>query len=271
MKKKNYLIFVHYHSDGLIRKDILKFLKKGNSYFKKIIFISTNLKINETRKLPKSIKIITRKNIGYDFYSYKCGLEHYLKKIKRNLFNENLFFLNSSVLFVEKDKLLNAIKKLKIADNEFWGLTKSYELAEHIQSYFFCFSSEILGKKNILNWWKKIKPFKKRQTIINKYELGLSKLMLQNNIELHAIFKKNIDIYPKNIVQKFRARYKEIIYKQKKIYKRNPTNYFWKDFYNQFGLIKIELLKNNPKNIDIKDLIKIIKKKKNLLNDAINN
>ncbi len=271
MKKKNYLIFVHYHSNGLIRNDILKFLKNSNSYFQKIILISTNLKINEIKKLPKSIKIIRRQNIGYDFYSYKCGLEYYLKKLKRNYFDENLFFINSSVLFVEKDRLIKNIKRLKIGENEFWGLTKSYELSEHIQSYFFCFSSKILIKKNILNWWKKIKPFKKRQTIVDKYELGLSKLMLQNGVKLCSVFKKNINIYPKNFAQKIKLRYKEIIHKQKKIYKKNPTNYFWKDFYNQFGLVKIELLKYNPKNIDLKDLIKIIKKKKNLINEAINN
>ena len=38
-----------------------------------------------------------------------------------------------------------------------------------------------------------------------------------------------------------------------------------KDFYSQFGLVKIELIKYNPKNIDLKDLIKIIKKRKILL------
>ncbi len=271
MKKNNYLIFVHYHSRGFLRNDILNFLKKSDSLFKKIIFVSTNLKFNERKKIPKSIKIITRKNIGYDFYSYKCGLEYYLKKLKKDYNDENLFFLNSSILFVEIDKLINKLKKLKIANNEFWGLTKSYELTEHIQSYFFCFSSKVLTNEIILSWWKKIKPFKKRQTIIDKYELGLSKLMVKNNIELCSIFKKNINIYPKNITQKIKLRYKEIFHKQKKIYKKNPTNYFWKDFYNQFGLVKIELLKSNPKNIDLKNLIKIIKKKRNLINDAINN
>ena len=271
MKKNNYLIFAHYHSNGLIRDDILEFLRKSNTFFKKIIFITTNLKINQIKKFPKSVKIIRRKNIGYDFYSYKCGLEYYLKKLKKNYSNENLFFLNSSVLFIKKNRLINEIKKIKISENKFWGLTKSFELTEHIQSYFFCFSSKILLNKIIFKWWKEMRPFKKRQTIVDKYELGLSKLMIQNNIKLCSMFKKNIDIYPKNIAQKIRLRYKEIIHKQKKIYKKNPTNYFWKDFYNQFGLVKIELIKYNPKNIDLKDLIKIIKKKKNLINDVINN
>ena len=51
-----------------------------------------------------------------------------------------------------------------------------------------------------------MRPFKKRQTIVDKYELGLSKLMIQNNIKLCSMFKKNIDIYPKNIVQKITSK-----------------------------------------------------------------
>lgn len=272
MKKKKYLIFAHYHSKGLIRKDILEFLKKSNFFFDKIIFVSTNLKVSERKKFPRSIKIISRKNIGYDFYSYKHGLNYFiLNYLKKESENADLYFLNSSVLIVETNKLIGNLKKLKIKNNEIWGLTKSYELTEHLQSYFFCFSVKVLKNKNILNWWLKIKPYKKRQTIIDKYELGLSKIMKTNDYKLCAMFSKNINIYPKNIIQKIKLRYKEVLYRQKKIYKKNPTNYFWKDFYTQFGLIKIELLKLNPKNIDLADLIKIIKKKKKLIHAAINN
>ena len=60
MKKDNYLIFAHFHSSGLIRNDILKFLIEGNSFFKKIIFVSTNLKISE-KKISKISKNYNKK------------------------------------------------------------------------------------------------------------------------------------------------------------------------------------------------------------------
>ena len=84
MKKNNNLIFAHYHSNGLIRKDILEFFKKSKPFFKEIILISTNLKKEEKKKIPKNIRIIIRKNIGYDFFSYKIGLDYFLKKKKKN-------------------------------------------------------------------------------------------------------------------------------------------------------------------------------------------
>jgi len=270
MKKKNNLIFAHYHSNGLIRNDILDFFKKSKPFFDKIVLISTNLRKKEKKKIPKNINVIIRKNIGYDFFSYKIGLNYFLKKEKKKL-DINLFFLNSSVLFVNTNKFIRSLNNLKLGKDEIWGLTKSYELTEHIQSYFFCFSTSILKNKLILNWWKKIKPYKKRQTIVNKYELGMSDLMIKNNIKLQSIFKKNINMFPKNMAQKITQRYKEVFYNQKKLYKKNPTNYFWRDFYTQFGLVKIELIKLNPKKIDIKKLTMILNKKKGLIEEAKNN
>ena len=83
-KTENYLIFAHYHSKGLIRKDILNFLNKSKKFFTKIIFVSTNIKKEETKRISKlftkKIKFIKRRNIGYDVYSFKVGWEYFYKK-----------------------------------------------------------------------------------------------------------------------------------------------------------------------------------------------
>ena len=80
---KKYLIFAHYHSIGLIRKDIINFLNESKKYFSKIIFVSTKVNKKELNKISKKIKIIKRKNVGYDFYSYKTGWK-YLSKVLNN-------------------------------------------------------------------------------------------------------------------------------------------------------------------------------------------
>ena len=162
------------------------------------------------------------------------------------------------------------IKSIKIKNNQFYGLTKSYELTEHVQSYFFYFSSVLLKNKYILNWWKNIKALNKRQEVIDKYEIGLSNIMKENNIKLRSIFTKNLNLKPKNFFQKITQRFREIFFKDKKLYKKNPTNYFWNEFYQKFGLIKIELIKTNPKKIDISKALKILRKK-NIEMEALNN
>ena len=270
-KPEKYLIFAHYHSSGLIRKDLLNFLINISEKFQHIIFVSTNLKKKERLKIPKNIKTIIRKNTGYDFYSYKIGFEYFFKKSKDELNFKNFFFINSSILFVKPNKLINAISSIKINKQELWGLTKSLELSEHIGSYFFCFSATIFNNKEILRWWSRIKALKKRQDIIFTYELGLSDLMIKNNVKLLSLFKKNLNLLSKNIFEKIKQRYKEIFFKEIKLYKKNPLHYFWEDIYNQFGIIKIELIKKNPENLNLTKVRYILKVNGNLEMEAINN
>ena len=269
-QNEKYLIFAHYHKDGLLRKDIVNFLNKSKDIFTKIIFVSTKIKKNELNKLPKNTKSIRRKNIGYDFYSYKIGFNHFLKISNKNFINKDLFFINSSILFVAPEKILKIVKKIKINDNEFYGISRSLELADHIQSYFFFFSSNLMKNKNILNWWKSIKPLNVHYKVILKYELGLSKIMLKNDIILKSIYKKNLDLKAKNIIEKIAQRFNEIFFKLPKYYKKDPTHYFWSDFYKHFGIVKIRLLKDNDEKYNLGKLYNLLKRKK-ILNEALEN
>ncbi len=269
-QSEKYLIFAHYHSNGLVRKDILNFINKSKKYFTKIIFVSTKIHLKELSKLSKKIRVIKRKNIGYDFYSYKIGWEYINKISKNDLSNKKLYFVNSSILFLNPKKIIESVTKINIKKNEFWGLSRSLELTDHIQSYFFFFSASLFENKNILNWWKKIKPLKLHYKVILKYELGLSKLMIRNKIQLKSIYKKNINLKTNNISKKIAQRFNEIFLKTPKFYKKDPTNYFWYDFYKLFGIVKVRLIKDNDEKYNLKELYKILKKR-NILNDALNN
>ena len=270
LKVKKYLIFAHYHSSGLIRKDLIKFLKESKKIFNRIIFVTTKVKQDQLKKLPKNTKIIKRQNIGYDFYSYKIGLKYLNKILNKNFYKSDLFFANSSILYTDPRKLLNKVNKVQIRDNEFWGISRSFEMTDHIQSYFFFFSSNLLEKKNISDWWKKIQPLKTHFQVMFKYELGLSKIMLKNNIHLKSIYKKNINLKTKNLISKIRQRFSEIFFKTPKFYKKDPTNYFWKDFYKLYGIVKIKLIKKKDKKFNL-DRLYIMLSKKKILFEALNN
>jgi len=270
IKNKKYLIFAHYHSKGLLRKDIINFLIESQKIFTKIIFISTKIDQKELKKFPKNIKIIRRKNIGYDFYSYKIGFNYFVKIFKKKFDNKNLFFANSSILFIKPKILLKKINNIKIKKNQFWGISRSLELNDHIQSYFFFFSAKLLENENILMWWKKIKPLNIHYKIILKYELGLSKIMLNNNISLNSIYEYNINLKTKNIFKKIAQRFDEIFLKTPKYYKKDPTHYFWDDFYKLFGIVKIRLLKDNDEKYNLGKLYNLLERKK-ILNEALKN
>ena len=93
---------------------------------------------------------------------------------------------------------------------------------------------------------------------------------IKNNIKLMSVYKKNINLKTNNILKKTAQRFNEIFLKTPKYYKKDPTNYFWKDFYSQFGIVKIRLVKDNNEKYNLKELYSILKKK-NLLKEALNN
>ena len=51
------------------------------------------------------------------------------------------------------------------------------------------------------------------------------------------------------------------IKKSKKIYKKNPTFFYWEDLFKQFGIIKVELIRDNPHNVSLENLNKYFSKK----------
>ena len=141
---EKYLIFAHYHSNGIIRNDIIDFLNEGKKYFTKIVFVSTKINVKELNKISKKIKVIKRKNTGYDFYSYKVGWEFISKILSDNIDDKKIYFANSSILFINPKKIIDSINKIDIKKNEFWGLSRSFELTDHIQSYFFFLFSKLI-------------------------------------------------------------------------------------------------------------------------------
>jgi lipopolysaccharide biosynthesis protein len=271
LKKDKSLLIAHYHSEGKIREDLCNFIKKASKSFNNIIFISTKLNKIEKIKIDKYALIISRPNYGYDFYSYKIGLAKLLKENKKK--NEVIFFIGSNLIFINPTKLLNQIDSNLKIKKKIHGLSKSWEIEEHLQTDMISIPTKYFYNKNFYNWWKKIKKFKKRSTIIGKYELGFSQFLNKNNIEYDCFFKDNINDYPNNILKLFKKKIENIFFKNIKIYKKNPTHFYWKRILNKFGVIKIDLIKTNSNNVDIENLKKILgnKKYKDVKIEADNN
>ena len=264
MKKSDFLIYAHYDANGIIRKDIINFLKISSKNYKKIIFVSTKLNRKEISKFSKNTKIIIRKNVGYDFYSYKVGLNYILKKFA-NYYKEKIYFLNSSIIILEPRKFLRKIIKINFKKNEIWALTKSFELTEHLQSFFLIFDLKKIDINLFLNWWKKVKKYNDRWKVVRQYEIGLSMHFKENNYSLKSLFADNVKMYPDTFYKKTKQRLNNYFYKKIKIYKKSPIHYYWIKIYKNYGIIKLDLITKNQFNLDLSYLKKIRKKHNKLL------
>lgn len=223
------IIFSHYDKDNIIDDYVVHYLKELKKLKCDILFVSTseNMIKSETNKISSlCFQVIIKQNIGYDFGSWRTGIEIMFNKLDQY---GQLILCNDSVYTPLFD--LNDMFKQMEGKFDFWGITDNYQNKHHIQSYFMVFSKKIFQEKYFSDFWKNIKVFKYKESIIRNYEIGLTKLIRNKRHSYGAYCPSN--------------------FKDKK----NSTHYYWKKLIleQRAPIIKIELLRDNPTKTDIND------------------
>ena len=146
------------------------------------ILVSTNLDPEYLKTLSPYAKIITRPNFGYDFCSYKLGIEN-LQEMESL---DRLLLLNSSFVTLDPEKLLANFLAMPKGP-ALRGLTKSYDTAPHIQSFWLSFDSQaLIGSEVFKEWWANVIPLATKDEIIRNYEIGMSQWFADHHVPLEA-------------------------------------------------------------------------------------
>jgi rhamnosyltransferase len=269
------LVIAHYHSNGLVRDDTLELLQQLEASFQKIIFVSTHLLESEKSKLPKRVEVFVRENIGYDFYSYRLGI--LTLKEDANLWNllEYVTVMNTSFVCFDVSKFIDQyIKGLDQRYFEVIGLIKTRLIKTHIQSFLFTLSPKALYNPRFLNWWESMLPINDRAEVIMQLEIGFSVMLAQEKIALKGMYAKPLST---QVIDALKAGpYKLLKILKIRPYKkiRNITFANFYEIYEQFGIVKIELLKKNTFNQDIGGFVEHLNsspKEKLLYQQALDN
>jgi len=262
------IILVHYDRDNIVDDYLIPYIQalKANSSY--LVFVSTaKLNAKAITTLYRSCdKVITRDNIGYDFMSYQKGLESFDYQSY-----DEVLFCNDSV-YAPLYPLENLFERMEDKRCDFWGITDNKDMGYHIQSYFMLIKSPILKSKIFQDFWQNIEVLKSKIAIIECYEVGFSQSLIQagfkplvsTNFQPSLSQKLMISIKkltPENILKKLKS-LREGRVRLIRIGKINATHYFWKDLIikGKVPFIKIELLRDNPLGVDIKEVEEVIEK-----------
>lgn len=223
-------IFSHYDRDNIIDEYVINYLKSIFELGFDIVFISTaeQLSQNEIDKIKVYCRdVLVKENIGYDFGAWQTGITYLAEEIDKY---DSLILCNDSVyapLFSLNEMFIKMQGKY-----DFWGITDSYEIHHHLQSYFMVFNQNVVSSDTFKNIWKTYRVYKIKRNIILQYEIGLSQKLLINGYSMGAY-----------------CPYSELETTQV----CNASHYYWRELIEQFRcpILKIELLRDNPQNIDI--------------------
>ena len=168
-------LFSSYDSESVVRESVYHYLRQLEMAGFDTVFISTSASISESdlKKLAGCcIRIISRENRGYDFYSWKVGLESYPQ------YHEHAGFLlaNDSVygpLFGFGD----IITRLENCDADIVGMTDNFRHYPHLQSYFIYCKRPVVLSKEFINFFDQVKVIQLKSAVVRKYEVGFARIL----------------------------------------------------------------------------------------------
>lgn len=239
---------------------ILKCLKNVCST---VIVVTTS--VVDVSLIPERVVVIQRPNVGYDFYSYRVGLD----RLSLTNNHDRVFLVNSSFLVLDPEKFVNTLSKmiLKSLTFDITSLTESYQLTHHFQSYLLLLTSKVFNSSWFAEWKGSIAPKNSKMESIIAYELGFSQKILSLEIPVTATFSPSAAEKESAENRWFDWQNTSNTVTIDKNY--NPVHFSAEAIANHHGIIKTELIRNNPHSLDMA-WVKKYSSSKILWNDVCN-
>ncbi len=133
---------------------------------------------------PQGLTILRRPNLGYDFGSWATALDRYPAVAGA----QEVLLINDSLAgpFRPIGHILGHFHNSKA---DVWGLTDTTQHTHHIQSYCIGFKCQVLTEPPLMEFWRNVCVEASRDDVIQRYELGLSRLLHREAYTIEAAFR----------------------------------------------------------------------------------
>lgn len=252
-------VVAHYDPQGDLAADLLATVRTLHARGAQVCFVSTGLHDAAAAALAPWADVVRRENTGYDFWSYKVGIDR-LRAQRHGLPFERLLLLNSSVWIDDVDRLLQRMDAHR-GQLDVISITLSHEVRPHLQSFWLAFESPaVLTSAAFERWWAALEPLSVREEVIARHELGLSAHFAQAGFRLGALFQLTREQRLLAVLRALENGFLPLPANDPVTIdpawadRLNPTMYAWDALYAQLGVLKWELLRRNPHRLNLEAL-----------------
>jgi lipopolysaccharide biosynthesis protein len=230
-------IFAHFDAHNEVKPYISYYLEQLRSICENIVFVSTSeLSPTVCKELKKYCsEVLLKDNRGYDFGMWKYAIE----RTPLEEYDE-LVLANSSV-FGPIWPFKETFNRMSLRICDFWGMTDSYEIEKHIQSYFLVFRRHALHSEAFRRYWDAVFPYSNKNQIIRSYEVGLEAYFTDNG------FRSDVVVAAASLSRECQLK------------KLNPTLAVPLELLDRgMPLVKVDLLRSNPLQAPIAPVVKFM-------------
>lgn len=241
--RPNLCLFAHYDRNAIVDDYVVYYLKQLHDANFETIVISTSERLcpdGLESARPFCREIVVRKNIGYDFGSWKVGLER-----AGDLSAYECLLLANDSVYGPLFSLPELLETMRRRDLDACGATDSWQLAYHLQSYFLLFQPSVFLSKCFARYWANLPYYRFKQTVIWNCELGFSRCLARARFRLGALVEYDA----------LRRRHSAAVENAENSHFTripvNPTHHLWQPLISEcrFPFVKVELLRDNPKQL----------------------
>ena len=241
--------------------DLISVIFRNFSGHKSIAINCNCDKMTEFHNLGVDVEYqLIKPNWGYDFDGYA----EIIRRFSKCDFS-TLTFLNNSVISLDSDNNWLAKMEDEALDSKgIVGLVESIAPRIHFQSFAFTIARAALTEP-LIHWFSRVKPLKRKQAIVQFYELGLARKIQKLEITCNYIFRfedvqrisledwsNKLGVYADTQI------YRTIYNRTSQGLGVNPSHHHWRFLLDSgVPLIKRELVSYNPENLpDIYDFLR---------------
>mgnify|MGYP006280404511 CR=1 FL=1 len=234
--EKPLMIFAQFSKNGLLRPDILYQLREYSRYVE-IVFVGATPAIASDDKTLELLrrycsKIIIRENEGYDFGSWKTGLDFLGQRLA--LCKEVI--LTNDSFFGPFHSFGSLFKSLEKSNADMVALTDNLLFKPHLQSAFISYRSAALHHDVFISFWENLVTWPTKREIVRNCEVELSWSLKNAGLSSQSLYSYNAN--------------------------GNILHFEWKSLVTKrlFPFVKVSLLRDNPTGQSIEDWDKVLLK-----------
>ena len=219
--KRRICYFSSFDADGLVDDHVLFHLSALKAAGIDIVFISTSPSLDACwvdKLKPHVTTIIHRNNVGLDFFSWKIGM----KAFPFGESTEQVFLVNDSV-YGPLFPLAGVMEQMNQKNLDIWGITDSWYIQYHLQSYFICINLSERKAMLLNHFFDQVKIIHDKEKFIVEYEMGLTRMFLSAGCKAGALcdFRKIYSRFYSDEIGEYRL--------QNYSFLTNQTLRFWKE------------------------------------------
>lgn len=261
----NVVLFAHFDAAGAFRPHVLRYVTMLGEAGLSVVVVS-----NAGALLPAAMAalqnvcagVILRRNIGYDFGAWRDALTA-LGLPRPD--TQSVTLANDSI-YGPLAPLQPIIQRLDFTQADVWGLTDSWQVRYHLQSYFLCCGRAVLDSPEWRQFWSDVRPLPSKHSIIRRYEIGLSQALIRAGFRCRAIWPYT-DLLARipmsdagqswmqddgshHVVRMKERQLRRVLDAAGNRRPLNPTSDLWRQLAEaKYPFIKRELLRDNPTRV----------------------